>query len=78
MPVAVTDGGGPMMAIRGLDGLVWREPCGLHGVDLDIREGRSAPCSAANGAGKTTTLLRSIMGLVPHAQRLDPFRRAAS
>src|SRR5579864_640726 len=39
----------------------------LHGVDLDVAEGRITTLLGRNGAGKTTTL-RSLMGLTPARQ----------
>lgn len=39
----------------------------LHGVDLDVEEGRIAVLLGRNGAGKTTTL-RTVMGLWRAAQ----------
>jgi branched-chain amino acid transport system ATP-binding protein len=36
----------------------------LHGVDIDVAEGRITTLLGRNGAGKTTTL-RSLMGLTP-------------
>ena len=36
----------------------------LHGVNLDVEEGRITCILGANGAGKTT-LIRSVMGLTP-------------
>lgn len=39
----------------------------LHGVDLDVEEGRIAVLLGRNGAGKTTTL-RTVMGLWHAAQ----------
>lgn len=38
----------------------------LHGVDLDIPEGKAVGLLGRNGMGKTT-LIRSLMGLVPAA-----------
>jgi branched-chain amino acid transport system ATP-binding protein len=43
----------------------------LHGVDLDIPEGKAVGLLGRNGMGKTT-LIRSLMGLVPGASgRID-------
>jgi branched-chain amino acid transport system ATP-binding protein len=50
------------LEIRGLD--VWYGPIhALHGVDIDVPQGRITTLLGANGAGKTT-LLRTISGLV--------------
>jgi branched-chain amino acid transport system ATP-binding protein len=59
----------------------------LHGVSLEVEEGRITALLGRNGAGKTTTL-RSLMGLTPARQgkveifdqdttRWPPFRIAA-
>jgi branched-chain amino acid transport system ATP-binding protein len=59
----------------------------LHGVSLEVAEGRITTLLGRNGAGKTTTL-RSLMGLTPARQgsitifgtettRFPPFRVAA-
>ncbi len=48
----------------------------LHGVDFEIRRGELVTLLGRNGAGKTTTL-RSIMGIVEQAHRLDRLRRQA-
>jgi branched-chain amino acid transport system ATP-binding protein len=39
----------------------------LHGIDLEVTEGRITALLGRNGAGKTTTL-RSLMGLTPPRQ----------
>jgi branched-chain amino acid transport system ATP-binding protein len=39
----------------------------LHGVDLDVAEGKITALLGRNGAGKTTTL-RSLVGLTPPRQ----------
>jgi branched-chain amino acid transport system ATP-binding protein len=39
----------------------------LHGVDIEVAEGRITTLLGRNGAGKTTTL-RSVMGLTPARQ----------
>jgi len=60
----------------------------LHGVSLEVAEGRITALLGRNGAGKTTTL-RTLMGLTPARQgsvtifgadatRWPPFRIAAS
>ncbi len=60
----------------------------LHGVDLDVAEGKITALLGRNGAGKTTTL-RSLVGLTPPRQgrvtifgadttRWPPYRIAAS
>ncbi|HUK57897.1 MAG TPA: ATP-binding cassette domain-containing protein, partial [Stellaceae bacterium] len=60
----------------------------LHGVSLEVAEGKITALLGRNGAGKTTTL-RSLMGLTPARQgnvtifgndttRWPPFRIAAS
>jgi branched-chain amino acid transport system ATP-binding protein len=60
----------------------------LHGVSLDVAEGKITALLGRNGAGKTTTL-RSLMGLTPAREgritifgkdttRWPPFRIAAS
>jgi branched-chain amino acid transport system ATP-binding protein len=60
----------------------------LHGVSLEVAEGKITALLGRNGAGKTTTL-RSIMGLTParegrvtifgkNTTRWPPFRIAAS
>ena len=38
----------------------------LHGIDLDIPEGKAVGLLGRNGMGKTT-LIRSLMGFVPAA-----------
>ena len=48
----------------------------LHGVELDVPEGRTTMLLGRNGAGKTTTL-RTIMGLWRASRRRDPPRRRA-
>lgn len=63
LPIAATDGGAPMLVVRGLEAW-YGESHVLHGVNLDIREGEVVTLLGRNGAGKTTTL-RSIMGVVP-------------
>src|SRR3974390_494239 len=60
----------------------------LHGVGLDVAEGKITALLGRNGAGKSTTL-RSLMGLTPSREgqvvifgqdttRWTPFRIAAS
>ncbi len=52
----------PALTVRDLD--VWYGQIhALHGVSLDVEEGRITTLLGANGAGKTT-LLRTISGLV--------------
>ena len=46
----------------------------LKGVSLTVEEGECVTLIGSNGAGKSTTL-RSISGLTPRADRLDPARR---
>ena len=47
----------------------------LHGVGLEVREGKITALLGRNGAGKTTTL-RSLMGLTPPREgRVHDFRQ---
>ena len=47
----------------------------LKGVSLEVEEGEIVTLIGSNGAGKSTTL-RSISGLTPPRDGLDPLRRA--
>ena len=51
----------PLLRLRGVHTRIGRYHI-LHGVDLDVPEGRLTMLLGRNGAGKTTTL-RTIMGL---------------
>jgi branched-chain amino acid transport system ATP-binding protein len=62
-PAGTKPSTGALMEIRGLEAW-YGESHGLHGVDIDIREGEVVTLLGRNGAGKTSTL-RSVMGLVP-------------
>ena len=46
----------------------------LKGVSLTVEEGECVTLIGSNGAGKSTTL-RSISGLTPPRDGLDPLRR---
>ena len=46
----------------------------LKGVSLEVEEGECVTLIGSNGAGKSTTL-RSISGLTPPRDGLDPVRR---
>jgi branched-chain amino acid transport system ATP-binding protein len=54
-----------MLRIRSLDAFYGHSHI-LHGVDLDIEQGKAVGLLGRNGMGKTT-LIRSLMGLVPGA-----------
>ena len=55
-----------MLRIRSLDAYYGHSHV-LHGVDLDIGQGKAVGLLGRNGMGKTT-LIRSLMGLVPGAR----------
>ena len=55
-----------MLRIRSLDAYYGHSHI-LHGVDLDIEQGKAVGLLGRNGMGKTT-LIRSLMGLVPGAR----------
>ncbi len=55
-----------MLRIRSLDAF-YGDSHILHGVDLDIEQGKAVGLLGRNGMGKTT-LIRSLMGLVPGAR----------
>jgi len=57
----MTGPGGALLKLEGVYTNIGRYRI-LHGVDLDVREGRVTALLGRNGAGKTTTL-RTIMGL---------------
>ena len=46
----------------------------LKGISLEVNEGECVTLIGSNGAGKSTTL-RSISGLTPPRDGLDPARR---
>ena len=49
----------------------------LHGIDLEVEEGRIATVIGANGAGKTT-LLMTMCGRVRASQGASPSSRASA
>ncbi|MBK8595159.1 MAG: ABC transporter ATP-binding protein [Holophagales bacterium] len=53
---------GPLLSVRGLT-VRYGAIEALHGIDLDVPEGRIVTLIGSNGAGKTTTL-RTISGLL--------------
>ena len=55
-----------MLRIRALDAYYGHSHI-LHGIDLDIEQGKAVGLLGRNGMGKTT-LIRSLMGLVPGAR----------
>lgn len=55
-----------MLRIRALDAYYGHSHI-LHGIDLDIEQGKAVGLLGRNGMGKTT-LIRSLMGLVPDAR----------
>ncbi len=55
-----------MLRIRSLDAYYGHSHI-LHGIDLDIEQGKAVGLLGRNGMGKTT-LIRSLMGLVPGAR----------
>ena len=80
----VTNGGGPLVAIRGLRKNYWLEDQEirvLQGIDLDIRPGERISVTGASGSGKSTFL--HVLGTldVPDAgtvefQGEDVFRKS--
>jgi len=54
-----------LLSVTGLTAAYGAVPA-LHGVDLDLPEGRALALMGRNGMGKTTTI-RAICGLMPHA-----------
>lgn len=56
----------PRLVIRGLNAW-YGESHVLHGIDLEVPEGRVVTLLGRNGAGKSTTL-KAIMGIVPRRE----------
>jgi branched-chain amino acid transport system ATP-binding protein len=56
----------PLLTVRGLQAW-YGESHVLHGVDIDVPEGKTVTLLGRNGAGKTTTL-KAIMGVVRKRQ----------
>jgi ABC-type branched-subunit amino acid transport system ATPase component len=62
MPAPSADGGGALLAVRGLS-VSYGEAKVLFGMDLDVGPRQIVACVGRNGAGKTT-LLKSIAGFL--------------
>ncbi|MBV8367052.1 MAG: ATP-binding cassette domain-containing protein, partial [Candidatus Eremiobacteraeota bacterium] len=60
----------PLLAIGGLRAGYGRVEA-IHGIDLELSEGRVATIIGANGAGKTTTLLALSGVITPMAGTIE-------